>query len=73
MLVTIKKIVIPILCLLHMTAIFWWTMPQSFAGIISEDINQTTAEAKLFNWLSFAKNSWLTNLLIHYETFARTQ
>ena len=66
MLVTIKKIVIPILCLLHMTAIFWWTMPQSFAGIISEDINQTTAEAKLFNWLSFAKNSWLTNLLIHY-------
>jgi len=66
MLVTIKKIVIPILCLLHMTAIVWWTLPQSFGGIITEDINQSTGEAKLFNWLKFAKNNWSTKLLNHY-------
>ena len=66
MLVTIKKIVIPILCLSHMTAIFWWTLPHSFEGIITEEINQSTGEAKLFNWLRFTKNSWSTNLLNHY-------
>lgn len=66
MLVTIKKIVIPILCLLHMTAIFWWAFPRSLEGIVTEDINQSTVEAKLFNGLRFAENSWSTKLLNHY-------
>jgi len=30
-----KKLLIPALCLLHMTAIFWWNLPHGFGGMVS--------------------------------------
>ena len=72
-LANIKKIAIPILCLLHMTAIFWWTLPHNFAGMVAEDSNQTTIETKLFKWLTFSESSWATGLLTYYIDITGSQ
>ena len=72
-LANIKKIAIPILCLLHMTAIFWWTLPHNFAGMVAEDSNQTTIETKLFKWLKFSESSWATGSLTYYIDITGSQ
>jgi len=69
----IKKFFIPVLCLLHMTALFWWTLPHSFQGMIAEDIQQTTIEAKIFKWLGFAENTWPALFLNHYIDITASQ
>ena len=63
MLANIKKIGLPLLCLLQMSAIFWWTLPHSFGGMIAEESDQSTIEAQLFKWLSFPEESWGSHLL----------
>ena len=73
MFANIKKIVIPIFCLFHMTAIVWWTLPHSFAGMVAENNKQTIIETKLFKWLNFAENSWLSILLTRYIDITASQ
>ena len=31
-----------------MTVIVWWTFPHSFAGLVSDNINQTSNDSELF-------------------------
>jgi hypothetical protein len=47
-----KKLWIPAFCLLHMVAIFWWTLPFSFGGMVATNTDQNSSEARLFKWLS---------------------
>ena len=53
-----KKLFIPAFCLLHMIAIFWWTLPHSFGGMVVANAGQATLEATLFKWMSLDENSW---------------
>jgi hypothetical protein len=53
-----KKLLIPALCLLHMTAIFWWTtLPHGFGGMVVVDARQAPLEARLFKWMMLDENS----------------
>jgi hypothetical protein len=47
----LKKYLIPIFCLLHMAAIFWWTLPHSFGPMVLSSSGKNTVEAKLLNGL----------------------
>lgn len=61
-----KKRLIPAFCLLHMVAIFWWTLPHSFGGMVLANPEQTSLEARLFKWIMFDDNSRLSTLLQIY-------
>ena len=52
-----KKLLIPALCLLHMTAIFWWTLPHGFGGMVVANARQAPLEARLFKWMMLDENS----------------
>ena len=62
----LKKILIPIFCMFHMTALVWWTLTHSFAGLVSANIDQTAIESKLFNWLTWSDNNALSRLFSTY-------
>ena len=47
----VKKLLIPIFCLFHISAIFWWTLPHSFGRMDLPDSEQSTVEAKLLKVL----------------------
>jgi hypothetical protein len=61
-----KKVLVPALCLLHMAAILWWTLPHSFAGMVLADPEQAQWEARLFNWFTLSDNSWLNRFFLGY-------
>lgn len=46
--IDMKKFLIPLFCLLHMFAIFWWTLPHSFGGIVLAENDRNALETKLF-------------------------
>jgi len=53
-----KKLFIPVFCLLHMAAIFWWTLPHSFGGMVLANAGQASLEARLFKWMMLDNNRW---------------
>ena len=53
-----KKLFIPVFCLLHMAAIFWWTLPNSFGGMVLANAGQASLEARLFKWMMLDNNRW---------------
>ena len=61
-----KKWLIPALCLLHMTAIFWWSLPHSFGGMVVANAGQAPLEARLFKWMMLDENSWAYSFLQNY-------
>jgi hypothetical protein len=61
-----KKLFIPAFCLLHMAAIFWWTLPHSFGGRVVANAGQATLEARLFKWMMLDDNSWAYAFLQSY-------
>ena len=61
-----KKLFIPAFCLLHMAAIFWWTLPHSFGGMALANAGQATFEARLFKWMVLDDNSWAYAFLQNY-------
>ena len=61
-----KKLFIPAFCLLHITAIFWWTLPHSFGGMVAANPQQNTLEARLFKWMMLDDNSWAYAFLQKY-------
>ena len=61
-----KKLWIPAFCLLHMIAIFWWTLPTSFGSMVDANVSQVSLEARLFKWLSLDENSTASAFLIAY-------
>jgi len=64
--INMKKLFIPAFCLLHMTAIFWWALPQSFGGMVLANARQTTFEARLFKWMMLNDNSWAYSFFKNY-------
>ena len=58
----LKKILIPVFCVFHMTAIIWWTLPHSFSGMVSDNIDQTSLETRRLNWFKLTDKNW-PNLL----------
>ncbi len=79
----LKKILIPVFCIFHMTVIVWWTFPHSFAGLVSDNINQTSNDSELFrafthyystHQASHFANKPLTYLVVHqFELFLDLQ
>ena len=63
---TLKKVLIPCFCLLHMNAIFWWTLPHSFSWVDLENPQQNRIENYLLNRLNFEDTGWPYTLLSHY-------
>jgi hypothetical protein len=61
-----KKLFIPVFCLLHMAAIFWWTLPHSFGGMVVANAGQATLKARLFKWMMLDDNSWAYAFLQSY-------
>ena len=58
-----KKRLIPLFCLLHMCAIFWWTLPRSFGGMVLAENDRNTLEAKLFKGMMLADYDAVSTLL----------
>ena len=61
-----KKRLIPALCLLHMTAIFWWTLPHSFGGMVVANAGQAPWEERLFKGMMLDENRWAYSFLHNY-------
>ena len=61
-----KKLFIPAFCLLHIVAIFWWTLPHSFGGMVLVNNGQDTFEAKLSRWIMLDDYPRVTALLQYY-------
>ena len=61
-----KKRLIPLLCLLHMSAVFWWTLPHSFGGMVLAEKNPNTFEAKLFKGMMLDEFPNLSAMLDAY-------
>jgi hypothetical protein len=40
-----------------MTAIFWWTLPHGFGGMVEANARQAPLEARLFKWMMLDENS----------------
>jgi hypothetical protein len=68
-----KKLLVSAFCLLHIVAIFWWTLPYSFGGMIAASTEQNQLEAWLFKWLQFGENSLPYSLLEHYVDMTGSQ
>jgi hypothetical protein len=62
----LKKQLIPVFCLLHCAAIFWWTLPHSFGALVLANNQQNSIEAKLFNVLMLNDFPRATALLTNY-------
>jgi hypothetical protein len=63
---SMKKYLIPVFCLLHMAAIFWWTLPHSFGGMVLTEDDQNTFEAKLFKGMMLDDFAGLSAMLEKY-------
>ncbi|MSS76189.1 MAG: hypothetical protein EXR90_04800 [Methyloglobulus sp.] len=61
-----KKQLIPIFCLLHMVAIFWWALPHSFGALMLENNEHNSIEAKLINGLLLNDSPKATAVLTDY-------
>ena len=61
-----KKLIIPAFCLLHMAAIFWWTLPHSFGGMVLANADQASLEARLFKLMMLDNNRWAHAFLQSY-------
>ena len=68
-----KKLFIPALCLLHMTAIFWWALPHSFGGMVVANAGQNTLEARLFKRMMLNDNSWAYSFFKNYINVTGSQ
>jgi hypothetical protein len=68
-----KNQCIPLFCLLHMIAIFWWTLPHSFGGMVVSNVEQGSLEEHLFKWLNLDENSTISSLLIDYIDLTGSQ
>jgi hypothetical protein len=53
-------------CLLHMIAIFWWTLPHSFGGMVLAENDRDTFETRLFKGLILEDFPKLTATLEKY-------
>jgi hypothetical protein len=71
--VNIKKILIPAFCLLHIAAIFWWTLPHSFGGMLLANSEQNNFEIKALKVLMFEDKPWASSLLHSYIDFTGNQ
>jgi len=61
-----KRGLIPVFCLIHMMAIFWWTLPHSFSALVLGEAGESTFEAKLFKWLAVDDNTTVNSALTFY-------
>jgi hypothetical protein len=61
-----KRLLIPVFCLTHMMAIFWWTLPHSFGTLELGEAGGSGFEAKLFKWLAFDDNTTVNSVLTFY-------
>jgi hypothetical protein len=61
-----KKLLVPVFCLFHMFAIFWWTLPHSFGGMALANTGQASFEAKLLKWMALDDFPRVNSLLRHY-------
>jgi len=61
-----KKVWLPACCLLHMTAILWWTLPHSFGGTPQEETEHSELETILFNGLALSDHSRLKSFFLSY-------
>ena len=68
-----KKMFIPAFCLLHMAAIFWWTLPHSFGGMVVANARQATLETRLFKWMMLDDNSWAYSFFKNYINVTGSQ
>ena len=68
-----KKLIIPAFCLLHLAAIFWWTLPHSFGGMVVANAGQSTLEARLFKWMMLDDNSWAYSFFKNYINVTGSQ
>jgi hypothetical protein len=64
--IDMKKFLIPLFCLLHMFAIFWWTLPHSFGGMVLRENDRNTLETKLFKGIMLDDFPGLTAILESY-------
>ena len=68
-----KKLFIPAFCLLHMAAIFWWTLPHSFGGMVLANADQASLEARLFKLMMLDNNRWAHAFLQSYIDMTGSQ
>jgi hypothetical protein len=68
-----KRLLIPLLCLWHMSAIAWWTLPYSFSWLAEQNSSADSLEYRLLVKLSPTPESWLGRFFIGYIDLTGSQ
>ncbi len=68
----LKYITINLFCVTHLLAIFWWTLPHSFGGMVAENANPSL-EAKLLKAMSLDDQPRLYSFFQHYINLTGSQ
>ena len=68
----LKKVLIPAFCIFHMLAIFWWSLPHSFAHLWAFAEN-SNIEAKLLNTMSLNDIPALQKIISAYVDLTGSQ
>lgn len=68
-----KKQLIPLFCLFHFFALFWWTIPQSFSDLVAAHKVPNSLEANLLQHLKLDKFPTIQSLLQRYIDVSASQ
>ncbi len=68
-----KKLLIPVACLLHICALFWWTLPHSFGAMVINNTKQIALETQLFKWMQLVEDSQASKWLSQYINVTGSQ
>ena len=61
-----KKLLIPVFCLFHVTAISWWALPHSFGGMVVGDDDYGVLGTNLFKGMTLDNYPGLSAVLQNY-------
>lgn len=60
------KLLIPVFCIFHMTAILWWTLPNSFGSLALVTDQEDSAISKFIKWTILADTPTIASLFNQY-------
>jgi hypothetical protein len=61
-----KKQLLPIFCIFHICALFWWTVPHSFGNLLLTENRENSFSRSLIYWTMLAENSGIATFLNFY-------
>lgn len=67
------KLLIPVVCIFHMTAILWWTLPNSFGSLALVTDREDSVTSKFTKWTMLADTPAIASLFNQYIDLTGSQ